>query len=1131
MRWDRLYGCAGAEAVVRATTRNLALVVADNMTDALNWESECSFFANDNLPVRLFQDWETLPYDVFSPHQGITAARLSALAQMRQQPHGIIIIAADTLMQQLPPVDFIMSRSLFLAVNTEIDRNQLLCHLDACGYRPATQVSEHGEYAMRGSLLDVFTPGSTTAIRIDFLDDVIDSLRWFDPETQTSTGTTDSVNILPAREFPLDKESIGRFRQRFRTLIHSSAEESLVYRSVSEGNLPGGIEYYMPLFFRNSASFFDYLPDSAVLFTSDGTDDYCVKHWHNILQRFDQSRANIAYPPLDPQYLFLSPEKLALARQNFRQVILSSFKNIRQAYNGNTHMLPAVSLQDDAERPAANLTKLLNRVNGRALVVAESPGYREQLSDTLALQGIHLKTIKGWQHFMRTHDTPCICVGQLHNGALFGDTEFAVIPDHQIIKRKARQKQRRLSSINPVLLFENLGELTTGCPVVHEKYGVGRYHGLETLNIGDVPAEFLVLNYADDEKLYVPISSLNLVTRYTGGSPDTAPLHTLGGEQWRNTKRRAARKAFDVAAELLDAQARRSRTKGMKYAIDKSGYLNFSEKFPFEETPDQARTIMEILRDMNSDTPMDRVVCGDVGFGKTEIAMRAAFIAAQNGHQTAVLVPTTLLASQHSRNFRDRFADWPIRIEMLSRFLTSLEQKRVRQRIRDGTADIIIGTHKLLQHCTTFKRLGLIVIDEEHRFGVRHKETLKSRHVNCDILTLSATPIPRTLNMSLSGLRDLSIIATPPPGRFAIKTFVHEWNDELIRESCQRELRRGGQVYFLHNDINTIEDIVKKLLKLLPDATIRSAHGKMPERELESIMLDFYHRRINILVCTTIIESGLDIPTANSIIINAADKLGLSQLHQLRGRVGRSHHRAYAYLLTSAPRAGLPRDAVKRLEAVESLEELGTGFVLASQDLEIRGAGELLGDGQSGHIHEIGFALYNKMLRRAIDALRSGTLPDTEQPLNTITEVNFGAPAIIPHDYVPDINLRLIMYRRIAAAKSEDNLAMLQREMIDRFGKLPPYLKNFFTNAFLRLDCCAAGIRKINADSRSIRLEFNANPEVNFAHLLDLIQKKPETYRLHGSNQLIVRQSLPKLQDRVDATRNLLKEITCVEAA
>ncbi len=1130
--WDRLYGCAQADAVIRSIENNFALLIVENISEALRWESELRFFADSRLPIHLFQDWETLPYDIFSPHQSITATRLSILSQIQKHPYGIIIIAADTLMQRLPPVDFVLSRSFSLTTGEEFDLGKFRRYLDASGYQAVSQVVGHGEYTVRGSIFDIFAPGSTEAIRIDLLDNTIDSLRWFDPETQISTNTVDSIAILPAREFPTDEESIKRFRRRFRELIDSAPEESLIYRDASIGNSPAGIEYYFPLFFKNTASFFDYLPDSATLFMSDSIVDCYIKHWRNIQQRYTQTRSNVEYPPLDPDFLFLNPNELQKLKTKFPQVVISSFKNTQeQAYHGNTHLLPALFLQKGVENPAANLKKLLKQVHGRALIVAETAGYREQIIETLTKQNIYLKVINDWQSFLQVQSGPCICIGELHTGALFEKENFAVISDHQILDRNIKRKHRRHKRTNSALLFENLTELGIDCPIVHEKYGVGRYRGLETLNFGGSPAEFLVLEYADKEKLYVPISSLNLITRYTGGSPDTAPLHALSGKQWHKTKRKAAQKAFDTAVELLDAQTRRTKAQGFQHKINTQDYLKFTEEFPFEETPDQIKVIAEILDDMCSSIPMDRIVCGDVGFGKTEIAMRAAFTAAQNNRQTVVLVPTTLLANQHFQNFRARFADWAIQVEILSRFLSPSEQKKVREKIKNGVADIVIGTHKLLYRNVEFKRPGLIIIDEEHRFGVRHKELLKSRYVNCDILTLSATPIPRTLNMSLSGLRDLSIIATPPLGRLAIKTFVHEWNNELIKESCQRELKRGGQVYFLHNNISTMDGIVKKLHRLLPRSKILSAHGKMPERELESVMLDFYRRRINILVCTTIIESGLDIPTANSIIINEADRLGLSQLHQLRGRVGRSHHRAYAYLLLSNSRVYLPHDAVKRLEAIESLEELGAGFAIASQDLEIRGAGELLGDGQSGHIREVGFTLYNEMLKHAINALQSGTMPNMDRPLNTITEVNLGEPAIIPQDYVPDVNIRLILYRRIAAAKDINQLDELQREIVDRFGKLPSYLKNLFTNASLRLDCFSVGIQKIAAGCENIRLEFDQNPNINFTHLMNIIQESPETYRLDRNGRLSIRQKLPEMKDRLDAVQNLLNEITYIKAA
>ena len=846
-------------------------------------------------------------------------------------------------------------------------------------------------------------------------------------------------------------------------------------------------------------------------------------------------QSNIERPPLKPDELFLRPGQLRRQLAGYRRITISSHEDLRQhCYDGNTRLLPKFDLMNkyksQSPLPGTNFEQFIENLHGRVLVVAESAGYREQLSDLLHRQKIYPKVVDDWQSFMAGTDPLCICIGELHEGVLLKNRRIAVVTGHQLLNRKLRQKPK-ISATRAESIFKSLSDIETDCLVVHEKYGIGRYKGLQTLDLGGYPSEFLVLEYADREKLYVPITALNLITRYTGGSPDTVRLHNLDGNQWSAKKRKAAQKAFDIAAQLLDSQARRKKSGGIAYKPVTGDYRIFADDFPYEETPDQARTTEEVFSDMHSSKSMDRIVCGDVGFGKTEIAMRAAFVAAQNNRQVAVLVPTTLLANQHSDNFRGRFADWPIQVEMLSRFLPKGEQTRVEQKIKDGTADVVIGTHKLLEKSIKFKRLGLIVIDEEQRFGVEHKEKLKNYCTRCDVLTLSSTPIPRTLSMSLSGLRSLSVIATPPPERLNVKTFISEWNDELIKEVCRRELKRGGQVYFLHNRVETIDETAERIEELLPGAKVRVAHGQMTERRLENVMLDFYHRRFSILVCTTIIESGLDVPTANSIIINEADRFGLSQLHQLRGRVGRSKHRAYAYLLPSCPLTRLSNNALRRLKAIESFQELGTGFIIASQDLEIRGGGELLGADQSGHARDVGLSMYNAMLKRAVAALKSGKVPDVDQPLSVLAEVSLGEPALIPSDYIPDVPIRLVMYRRIASAENDEEIDEISREMVDRFGTMPAYLKNLFINAKLRLRCLEIGISRIDTNSENIIVEFDDKPNVDVKRLFGMIRENPSAYRFEKRKRLILRQRTESVDDRLDAVQNLLSEILYPQAA
>ncbi len=1109
-RWGRLYACAQAEVVVRTVAENQipALLIAPDMTAARRLKTELRFFAQGRVEVFALPDWETLPYDLFSPREEITTKRIDTLRRLPDLDTGICVVAADTLLQYVVPPEFIRDAAFSLKVGDALDREDFRRKLAENCYTPVSQVTVHGEYAVRGSIIDFYPPvgpsGDDLPVRVDLLDNCIESLRSFSPDDQTSIKRMDAVLIQPAREFALSEEAVRDFRRRFRTAIEDT--DTRLYHDVSNGVIPSGIEYYLPLFFDQMATLFDYLPDHSVIFFPDGLTDHIAEHRRLIVQRHEQAQLDHDRPLLPPARLFLSEQLLNRQMRRFRNVEIQSFEDTSgNTRDGRTRLLPALFMQENAKQPLMNFRRFLNGFDGRVLIAARSPGYRQQLGETLRKAGIHAHDVNGWREFRAATEPLCICVGDIHTGAEFEHRRLAVVSDSQILGRKgdpARRSSRRRTP-DADAIIHNLSDLTLGCPVVHEEHGVGRYHGLERLEVGGTPFEFLVMEYAGDDKLYVPISSLHLLTRYTGGDTDVAPLHQLGDERWQKAKRKAAQKAFDVAAELLDTQARREAARGVAFTIEESEYLEFADKFPYEETADQLKAMDEIRDDMARRRPMDRIVCGDVGFGKTEIAMRAAFNAVYNNYQVAVLVPTTLLATQHFESFTSRFADWPVRIEMLSRFISRSNQQSILASLADGTADIVIGTHRLLMQDLSCKRLGLIVIDEEQRFGVRHKERLKSLTAGSDVLTLTATPIPRTLNMSLSGLRDLSLITTPPPDRRAIRTFVSEWSNALVSEVCQRELHRGGQVYFVHNRIEDIEEMTGRLKKLLPGMNIRFAHGRMRERDLETVMLDFYRRRFDMLVCTTIIESGIDVPSANSIIVNEADRFGLAQLHQLRGRVGRSHYQAYAYLTLSGPHALLPNDARKRLEAIESLEELGTGFTLAAHDLEIRGAGDLLGEGQSGHIHEIGFAMYNDLLKRAVETLRSGKIPDMNKPLNIVTEVDLGEPALIPEDYVPDVNLRLVLYRRIAAAASDAELTDLRHEMIDRFGAMPNYASNLFSNAEIRLKCFALGIRKLEVSSKSGSLHFGDRPQIDPTHLIALVRNEPKTYRFDGGNKFM----------------------------
>lgn len=1130
--WGRLYGSSDALAIAMAAQRvaGPVIVVTANARSSARLVQEIACFNTgaDHVPLLTFPDWETLPYDSFSPHQDIISERLAALYRLPQLARGVLVVSITTALHRLSPRNWLTASSLMLDIGETLAPADMRARFSACGYRCVSQVMEHGEYAVRGNLIDLFPMGSETPYRIDLFDDEIESIRAFDPETQRSLHGVDAVRLLPAREFPFDDHAVARFRENYRATFEGDPQRGLVYRDVSNGIAPAGVEYYLPLFFETTATLFDYLPPGALLVVDDGATEAADQFWRDTSERYEQHRVDPERPPLPPQRLYLQPTQFFEAANALPRVTLNHFEleQRRGHYNMATRAVPTLIIQHRAPEPAAALTAFMNGFRGRVLFAAESAGRRETLLELLRHQAVHAVQFDDWHAFL--HDTAPvgIAVAPLENGIVLDDPAIAVIAEVQLFGEQALQQRRRKTRTRDSdAVVRNLTELELGAPVVHEDYGVGRYHGLQILDVGGSPTEFLTLTYADGDKLYVPVASLHLISRYTGASPEQAPLHKLGGEQWQRAKRRAAERVRDVAAELLDIYARRAAREGHAFPIADEEYSSFAATFPFEETPDQQSAIDAVLTDMRSGKPMDRLVCGDVGFGKTEVAMRAAFVATQGGKQVAVLVPTTLLAQQHFQNFQDRFADWPVRIELLSRFRSRKEQEAVLAAIESGTVDIVIGTHKLLQQNVRFARLGLVILDEEHRFGVRQKERLKALRAEVDVLTLTATPIPRTLNMALGGIRDLSVIATPPAQRLAIKTFVREWNGPLIREAILREIRRGGQVYFLHNEVQTIDNTARKIAELVPEVEIRVAHGQMRERELERIMLDFYHQRFNVLVCSTIIESGIDVPTANTIVINRADRLGLAQLYQLRGRVGRSHHRAYAYLLVP-PRNAMTADAVKRLEAIESLEELGAGFMLATHDLEIRGAGELLGDEQSGQMQEIGFTLYTQLLERAVAALKSGRQPDLDKPLAHGAEVELGIPALITADYLPDVHARLVMYKRIASATSVEELRDLQVEMIDRFGLLPEPTKNLFAVTELKLKAQALGVRKIEAGREDGRLIFDDQPAVDPLKIIQLVQKQPDMYRLQGQEKLRFGMKPADGRRRVEAVAALLDAIT-----
>ncbi|MBF6651129.1 transcription-repair coupling factor [Methylobacter sp. BlB1] len=1128
--WSGLADCGDALALASAIkneNRLFVIVTPDNQT-ALRLEHELAFFLGSEHPILHFPDWETLPYDVFSPLPEIISERLKTLALLPQVKRGALIVSVTTLMHRLAPREHVLAHSFVVKVgdifNLELNRIKL----ESVGYQCVPQVFQHAEFAVRGSIVDLFPMGSKVPFRIELFDEDIESIRTFDPETQRSLEKIEQIELFPAREFPLTDESIKHFRQAFRDCFPQASPKNNLYLDVSKGITPGGIEYYLPLFIEQTATLFDYLPASATLVMPAAFADLSQAFYAEAEERFQQRKYDVERPLLAPELLFLSAQDLVQKTAAFARITIENQAVVEgNRLDFNCHVLPDLTIDAKLKEPAQALQQFGREFAGKILFVAESAGRREGLIEKLRQYGIKVRQVDSWQDFLRSETSPCIVVAPMDHGLWLDNPPIAVITESLLSGEKVQQRRRRRRSAARELenIVNNLNELTIGSPVVHQEHGVGRYMGLQTLEIGGVPAEFLTLEYANNDKLYVPVSSLHVIGRYTGMSPEEAPLHKLGGDQWSKAKKKAIERIRDVAAELLEIHAKRAIKQGHAFDVDNVEYQAFADAFPFEETPDQQTAIEAILDDMASPQPMDRVICGDVGFGKTEVSMRAAFIAVQSGKQVAVLVPTTLLAQQHYQNFRDRFADWPVRVEVMSRFVTPKQQKEITDELEQGKVDIVIGTHKLLSNEIKYKALGLVIIDEEHRFGVRQKEHFKKLRNELDMLTLTATPIPRTLNMAMSGLRDISIIASPPPNRHAIKTFISEWIDSQIREACLREIKRGGQVFFLHNDVKSMEKMALELGRLVPEARIEIAHGQMPERELERIMLDFYHQRFNLLLCSTIIESGIDIPSANTIIINRADKLGLAQLHQLRGRVGRSHHRAYAYFVVP-PKTLLSKDAVKRLEAVEASGDLGAGFMLSSHDLEIRGAGELLGDDQSGQIQEIGFTLYTELLERAVNALKSGKQPELDAPMDMGPEVDLQAPALIPEDYLPDIHARLVLYKRIASAETQEDLRELQVEMIDRFGLLPEPVKTLFSVAELKQKAEKLGIRKVEASTAGGRLVFSAQPVINTEQLITLIQTEAQVYKFDGADKLRFVKTFATTQEKLEFISALLQRLT-----
>ena len=1123
--WGSLYGSAQALALIEfAKAQNqVVLVIANDITHFDHLVKSLNFY-NNGLDILKFDNWEVLAFDHFSPHPDITSSRLSTLSKLPSLTKGIVVTTLESLSQQLCPLEFSQKYSFSLQTGDAIDMHSFAEKLLKIGYNRVTTVMEHGEFSVKGSLIDLYPMGAKSPYRLDLFDQEIDSIRTFDTSTQRSVDVTNVLSLLPAREFSTDAQSLGIFKQNYLSVFGKT--DDFIYTEVSESRLPGGIEFYAPLFFTHTNTLFDYLASNTIVAHYQGFSDLANTTFVEIHNRHQQASNNLDRPPLSLEQVFLNKEQLFGQIKQRQQLVIGTSKLEEKTgkLNFTSKLLPPLNIDAQAKHPLAKFLNFSKKFKGKILIVCESEGRQSILTDLLNNHDLAPINIDDWQAFTQGEQKLYITNADLSDGLL--TKEIAVITEVNLFGADVVKQQRRRRAKHKDFdeAIKSLVEIKIGDPIVHEGYGVGRYLGLKTQTFDDLAQDFLMLEYANGSKLMVPMTSLNLISRYSGASPDIAPLHKLGTNQWTKAKQKAHEALHDIAAELLEIYAKRQSQTGFAFPEPSDAYASFVSSFPFEETPDQLKTMGEVLADMQSRRPMDRLVCGDVGFGKTEIAMRAAFLAVESGKQVAILVPTTLLANQHLQSFKDRFINYPIEIAALSRFQTPKEQTIIKQQLLDGKVDIVIGTHKLIQGSIKYKQLGLVIIDEEHRFGVKQKESLKKIRGQSDILTMTATPIPRTLNMALGSLRELSIIATPPQGRSAIQTFVNEWDDATIKEACSRELHRGGQIFVLHNDIDSIDNMAENLEALMPNIHVRIAHGQMPTRELERIMSDFYHGRFQILVCTTIIETGIDIPNANTIIINNAQNFGLAQLHQLRGRVGRSHHRAYAYLVIKSHQS-LSANAKKRLDAIESLEELGAGFMLANHDLEIRGAGDLLGDNQSGKISEIGFNLYHDLLKRTVDAMRAGKKINLDDPINHEIEIDTGLACIIPETYLGDVHERLVLYKRIANAKNNDELKDLQIEMIDRFGLLLDSTKNLFAATRLKLFSEKIGIDKISIYDDKAHLTFADKTTIEPIKIIDLVQKQPKNYQLKGQNQLIFKQDMPEDLERIEIVENLLKKL------
>ncbi|WP_308084518.1 transcription-repair coupling factor [Neisseria polysaccharea] len=1123
--------------------KRLKVVLTQDAEQALRLQTAWRFFRPHDTAVFL-PDWETLPYERFSPHQDLVSERLSALWQIKSGAADVLFVPVATAMQKLPPVPFLAGRTFWLKTGQTLDIGRLKSDLVDAGYNHVSHVVAAGEFAVRGGIVDLFPMGSEMPYRIDLFDDEIDSIKTFDTETQRTISPVSEIRLLPAHEFPTDGEAQKIFRSRFREEVDGNPNNAAVYKAVSNGHFGAGVEYYLPLFFENELeTLFDYIGEDALFVSLGDVHAEANRFWSNVKSRYAMAQGDETYPPLLPQHLYLSADVFAGRLKNYGQVLPD--------VSGKEHALPDLAVNRQADEPLQALKDFQTAFEGRILLCAESLGRRETMLGFLQQNGLKAKPVSDWQGFLSAHEPLMITVAPLAYGFKLGGLQspsqqqaapaserenwgeskavadqsaIAVITESELYQYVARSRihnrRKKHAAVSDGLL-RDLAEINIGDPVVHEEYGIGRYMGLVTMDLGGETNEMMLLEYTGEAQLYVPVSQLHLISRYSGQAHENVALHKLGSGAWNKAKRKAAEKARDTAAELLNLYAQRAAQSGHKFEINELDYQAFADGFGYEETEDQAAAIAAVIKDLTQAKPMDRLVCGDVGFGKTEVALRAAFVAVMGGKQVAVLAPTTLLVEQHAQNFADRFADFPVKVASLSRFNNSKATKAALEGLADGTVDIVIGTHKLVQDDIRFKNLGLVIIDEEHRFGVRQKEQLKRLRANVDILTMTATPIPRTLSMALEGLRDFSLITTAPSRRLAVKTFVKPFSEGSVREAVLRELKRGGQVFFLHNEVDTIENMRERLETLLPEARIGVAHGQLRERELEQVMRDFLQQRFNVLLCSTIIETGIDIPNANTIIINRADKFGLAQLHQLRGRVGRSHHQAYAYLLTPEY---ITKDAEKRLDAIAAADELGAGFTLAMQDLEIRGAGEILGEGQSGEMIQVGFTLYTEMLKQAVRDLKKGRQPDLDAPLGITTEIKLHSPALLPEDYCPDIHERLVLYKRLAVCETVQQINAIHEELVDRFGLPEQPVKTLIESHHLRLMAKELGIDAIDAAGEAVTVTFGKHHCIDPTEIILLIQTDKK-YRPAGADKLRFAAEMENIEVRINTVKTVLKTL------